>query len=596
LIVPEGLAPSNSATPGALPEPAGLDVTAGRGIANLVDRLAANVLSSPFGAPTPAASNSWVVSGARSATGKPILANDPHLGARLPSTWYLAHLEGGRLNVIGATLPGSPGVVIGHNSRIAWGLTNLMADVQDLYVERLNARNEAEYDGAWEPMRLTHEAIGIKGEPAAPLLVRSTRHGPILTDALENGPAEALALRWVALDPGDTTIEAFLGVMTAGNWEQFTVALSKYRVPVQNWVYADVDGNIGYIAPGAIPVRASGDGTLPVPGWTRAHEWTGFVPPDHWPRIYNPTRGFVVTANNRALPASYPYFITSNWEPGYRAQRITELIEAKPTLTPDDMAAIQADVSPASVKVVLPWMRRTAVPADDPVSRVVFARVMAWDGNMRQDSVGASIFAHWYRRLVQALFEDDLGDDVWSDFSRLEHWHGKALHRLVTTSDDTWCDDRRTSPRESCEETLAASLAAAVRDMRREYGTDDVSRWTWGRANEVAFAHLPLDAVWWMRPLFSRRAPHHGNTFSVSPTMRVEGQTVIASYRQVVDLGDLERSRFVHPLGQSGQWGSRHYTDLHERWRRVEHVPMAFSTVAVDERTKATLRLTPGAR
>ena len=364
-------------------------------------------------------------------------------------------------------------------------------------------------------------------------------------------------------------------------------------MPVQNWVFADVDGNIGYIAPGAIPVRASGDGTLPVPGWSSQHEWVGFVPPEQWPRIYNPTRGFVVTANNKALPSGYPYLISTNWEAGYRAQRITELIEAKATVTLDDLAAIQADVTSSAVKVVLPWMRRAAIPADDAVTRVAFERVVGWDGRLREDSVEASIYMHWYRSLVGALFQDDLGDDLWADYARLEHWHGKALHRLVTTSDDSWCDDRRTGHRESCEEVLAVSLAAAVKDMRREYRTDDISRWTWGRANEVAFGHLPFDAVGWMRPLFSRRAPHGGHTYSVSPTMRVEGQTVIASYRQLIDLADFERSRFVHPLGQSGQLGSAHYADLHDRWRRVEHVPMAFGASAVEGRTQATLRLEP---
>jgi penicillin amidase len=594
LIVPEGLAPSGVTPPGTLPEPAVRAVAGQRlDLAGTVARLAGGVLSSPLGVSTPAASNSWVVSGARTSTGKPMLANDPHLGARLPSTWYLAHLEGGRLNVVGATLPGSPGVVIGHNARVAWGLTNLMTDVQDLYVERVNARNEAEYDGAWEPMRLTHEVIGVKGEPSVPIVVRSTRHGPIISDAIADGPSEALALRWVALDPGDPTLDAFLGVMTAANWEEFTVALAKYRVPVQNWVFADVDGNIGYIAPGAIPIRASGDGTLPVPGWNSEHEWMGFVPPEEWPRIYNPTRGFIVTANNKALPGSYPHLISTNWEAGYRAQRITELIESRATVTLDDLAAIQADVTSSALKVALPWLRRAAIPADDPIVRLAFERVMGWDGSLREDSVGASIYMHWYRRLVEALFEDDLGDELWADYARLEQWHGKALHRLVTTSDDSWCDDRRTGHRESCEEVLAGSLAAAVRDMRREYGTDDLGRWTWGRANEVAFGHLPFDAVGWMRRLFSRRAPHHGHTFTVSPTMRVEGQTVIASYRQLIDLADLERSRFVHPLGQSGQLGSAHYADLHDRWRRVEHVPMSFGAAVVDGRTRATLRLEP---
>jgi penicillin amidase len=592
-ILPEGLAPPIPPPPGPLLERPSPSTLQGRDGAEHLSRLARSLADSPWVGNTPAASNSWVVSGARTTTGRPLLANDPHLAASLPSIWYLAHLEGGRFNVVGASLPGTPAVVIGHNARIAWGLTNLMTDVQDLYIERVNANNEAEYEGNWEPMRLVHETIGVKGAPDVPLVVRATRHGPILTDAVASGSPEALALRWVALDPGDTTFDAFLGVIAAGDWDQFTAALSNYRVPTQNWVYADVEGNIGYFAPGSIPVRAAGDGTLPVPGWTGTHEWSGFVPPDQWPRTYNPTRGFVVTANNKALPDSYPFLISTNWEAGYRAQRIVELLESKALLSVEDFAGIQADVSASSVRVLLPWLRRAVIPADQPVTRLVFARVMAWDGALREDSVGASIYMHWYRRLVRALFEDDLGEELWSDYARLEHWHGKALHRLVTRSDDRWCDDRRTAQRETCEGVLATSLAAAVEDLRTVYGTDDIGRWTWGKANEVVFAHVPFDAVPWLRPVFSRRAPHHGNTFSVAPTMRIERQTVISSYRQIVDLADFDNSRFVHPLGQSGQLLSRHYDDLHERWRRVQYVPMRFTRATVDAHARATLRLLP---
>jgi penicillin amidase len=593
VIVPEGLDPAPAADPG----PGLLAKPVSRVVPHLeaaaIARLASMVPTSPFAVSTPAASNNWVVSGARTASGRPLLANDPHLAARLPSTWYLVHLEGGRINAIGASLPGSPGVVIGHNARIAWGLTNLMTDVQDLYVERLNARGEAEYEGGFEPVRVVHESIKVRGERDVPIAISHTRHGPVITDALENGPAEALALEWVALEEQDSTFEAFLGVLTAANWGEFTAAVSRYRVPIQNWVYADVDGNIGYIAPGAIPIRAAGDGTVPAPGWTGASEWTGFVPERQWPRSVNPSRGYLVTANNKALPDTYPYLISTNWEAGYRAQRISELIEAKPRLTPDDVAAIQADVTPPAVQTVLPWMLRAAVPEDQPLARALRDRLAGWDGALRPDSVEASIYMHWYRRLVRALFEDDLGESVWEDYGRLEHWHGKALHGLITSSDATWCDDRRTAAVESCEQILGASLVAAAADMRSEYRTGDTSRWTWGPANQVTFGHLPLDAVSGLRPFVSRRAEHHGNTFTVTPTMRIEGQTIISSYRQIVDLADFDNSRFVHPLGQSGQVLSRHFDDLHERWRRVEYVPMRFSKRAVDEATRERLRLEP---
>lgn len=557
-----------------------------------VARLAPGIPESPHVTGALAASNNWVVSGPRSVTGKPLLANDPHLAARLPSTWYLAHLEGGRLNAIGATLPGTPGIVIGHNARIAWGVTNLMADVQDLYVERLNASGEAEYQGEWEPLRLVRETIAVKGAPDVPIAVRYTRHGPILSDAFEHPPAEALALRWTALDADDTTLDAFMGVMLAGNWDEFTLALSAYRAPIQNWVYADVDGNIGYLAPGRLPVRRAGDGTLPVPGWVADYEWDGFVPEADWPRAFNPPEGLVATANNRALPEGHPYHITTNWEPGYRAQRVLERLFATDRLSVEDFGRLQADVQSAQVPAVLPWMLRHVAPADEP-SRRALERLREWDGRFTRDSVGAPIYVHWYARAVRGVWEDDLGDRLWEDYERLPHWIGKAAHRLSRQHEAAWCDDRRTEATETCADVLSRALSLAVEDMQLAYGTRDESRWTWGRANVVTFAHLPLDADTLLRRVFSRRAEHVGHTFTVTPTMRVDGQTVVSSYRQILDLADWDRSLFIHPLGQSGQLLSRHSNDLHARWRAVEYVPMRFSREAVDAGTRSRMRLEP---
>ncbi len=588
IILPRGLRPA----------PAGGGV-AGAPVASLpagwaarVAALGAGIPASPFASGALAASNNWVVAGARSATGLPLLANDPHLAARLPSTWYLAHLEGGRINAIGATLPGAPGIVIGHNARIAWGVTNLMADVQDLYVERLNARGEAEYNGAWEPLRVVHEVIRVKGGDDVPLAVRISRHGPILSDAFPHAPGEALALRWTALDPDDTTLEAFLGVMVAGSWEEFTRALSAYRVPVQNWVYADVEGNIGYLAPGRLPVRAAGDGTLPVPGWVTDYEWTGFLPEHEWPRAFNPPEGLLVTANNRALPLAAPHDLSSNWEPGYRAQRILDRLFAVDRLSADDFARLHADVQSAQVPAVLPWMLQHVGAPADLASQRALEHVRAWDGHLTRDSAGAAVFMRWYRHAVRALWRDEIGDDLWADYEALPHWGGKALHVLVRRGDTSWCDDRRTPSAESCGDLLARALRDAVQELGAEQG-DDAGGWTWGRANVVTFGHLPLEAVPGLRRVFSRRAEHVGHTFTVTPTMRVEQQTVISSYRQVLDVADWDRSRYIHPLGQSGQLLSRHYDDLHERWREVDYLPMRFSRAAVDAAVRARLRLEP---
>ncbi len=305
-------------------------------------------------------SNNWVVAGSRTDTGLPLLANDPHLGSRIPSIWYLVELQGGPLHVTGATFPGLPGVATGHNDSIAWGVTNLGPDVQDLYMERVNPENLNQYevDGAWVDMVIVEELITVKGEDEpVRWAARSTRHGPLLSD-VSGGTTSPVALRWPALDATDTTITAFANAGTATNWEEFTASLRDYVAPSQNFVYADKEGNIGYYAPGRIPVRAEGhDGMTPVPGWDSQYEWQGWIPFEEMPHAYNPAEGYIVTANNKAIPADYPYFVSNEWAPPYRAQRITDMIlemsSGGQTLSLADMATIQGDQTSLQVQGTL---------------------------------------------------------------------------------------------------------------------------------------------------------------------------------------------------------------------------------------------------
>jgi penicillin amidase len=588
-------APGRSQTSSLLPDrrlvPVGrLAPTLPASLAARVARL--DVLDPAAGGFVPAlsASNNWTVAGSRSATGRPLLANDPHLAARLPSTWYLAHVQGGRLDVIGATLPGVPAVIIGHNRRIAWGLTNLMADVQDLFVERLNARQQVEFRGTWEPLRIVHEVIRVKGRPDERLAVRVSRHGPIVSD-VTGGAAEALALRWTALDADDRTFEAFLGVNLAGNWEEFTRALEGYGSPVQNFVYADVEGNIGYLAPGRLPVRARGDGTVPVPGWTGEFEWTGFLPVECWPRAFNPARGFIASANNPVWSDPAHPVLSTNWEPGYRAARIVELLEALPAATVQDMARVQADVATPQVRVLLPWMRQ-AQPRGG-AGRAAIDRLERWDGTLSGASAEAAIFMAWLARATERVFGDELGRDLWAEYRQWPHWQAKALHRLVRTGDDGWCDDVRTGEREDCAGILGLALEEALADLAARQGPD-ASRWRWDRENVIVFPHTPFEGVRGLRAVFSRRVPAGGSATTVNPVMRIQDQIVISSYRQIVDLADLDRSRFIHPLGQSGQPGGAHVMDLLDAWRSGRSLPMRFSREAVDAAAVSRLRLVPG--
>jgi penicillin G amidase len=539
-------------------------------------------------------SNNWVVGGARSTTGKPLLANDPHLGARIPSIWYLAHITGGKLDAIGATLPGVPGVVIGHNQRIAWGVTNTGPDVQDLFVERVNERGEAEYKGQWEPMRTIPETIRVKGEPDVTINVRVTRHGPLISDVIE-GTGQPLAFRWTALDDDDHTFEAFLAIDTAQNWDEFTAALHSYVAPMQNFVYADVDGNIGYYAPGRLPIRASGDGKQPVEGWTGASDWTGYVPFEELPHAFNPPQGYIASANNKVMPDSYPYLISSDWAAPYRAARIVELIESKPQLSPDDIAAMQADVRSLLARDLLPVMLGATVESER--GRQAIEMLRSWDGTASGDSAAAAVFESWYEAIPGRIFQDEVGDQVWKDYYDDRNLIAMALVQQLATADSPWCDDVRTPDRETCGARLGLALDDGLAHMAGIQGTEQIDRWRWDKAHHALFPHNVLDSVGALKPIFSRSIPNGGDGFTVDVAPArpndLYNQTHVPSYRQIVDLSDLNASRFMHTVGQSGYVLSPHYSDLLERWQRVEYLPMRYQADTIDAARKEALTLAP---
>ena len=374
-------------------------------------------------------SNNWVVDGTLTATGKPLLANDPHLSARLPSTWYLAHVSGGDFEIIGATLPGAPAVALGRNRFIAWGATNVAADVEDLYRERVDTTGTfVEFRGAQEPITVIPETIIVKGSASVHLDVRVTRHGPLISDAInannaelntgpKPAPIEPLAFRWVALDQDDSTLSSFLRLNEARNWTQFTDALRDYVSPSQNFVYGDVDGHIGYYAPGHIPIRASGDGSIPADGWTGAAEWTGWIPFDGLPHTFDPPEHVIVTANHRPAPASYPYLLGLEWPEPYRAQRITDLLgrrsvggggQPNPRFTPDDFARIQADTVSLHAKTLLPILLAHVKP-ESASDQQAIALLQKWNADATGDSAAAAIFGAWFQHLAPAIVGDELG-------------------------------------------------------------------------------------------------------------------------------------------------------------------------------------------
>lgn len=533
-----------------------------------------------------AGSNNWVIGGERTASGKPLLVNDPHLSNRIPSIWYLAHMQGGAINAIGATFPGLPAVVIGHNERIAWGVTNTGPDVQDLYIEQIDAQNYVRYNGRREPVTLIGETINVKDAEPVTLTVRITRHGPIISD-VTSGTGETLAFRWTALDEEDLTIRAFLNVNRARNWDEFTAALRDYKAPMQNFVYADVEGNIGYYAPGALPIRRNGDGRLPVPGWTDEYEWVGYVPFEELPHVYNPSQGYIATANNRVVGDDYPYLLGTSWAAPYRAQRIVEMIEQGNRLTVDDMRRMLGDVVSVQARELLPVL--LAVQPAEPREAAALELLRGWDGAMHGDSAAAAVYQAYYYAAIETIFADELRDLFSSQYRSRRDFSAMALRAVLLEGRSAWCDDVTTlAITEDCATTLAKALTKGVAAMADAQGESDPVRWRWDRVHHAVFPHNPFSQVEALRGVFERRIPNGGDSFTVNvapvritePYLQYNGP----SYRQIIDLGDLNASRFMHTTGQSGNVLSSRYSDYLERWQKVEDIPMRFSGAIEGER------------
>ncbi|MBP0618803.1 penicillin acylase family protein [Cupriavidus consociatus] len=543
-------------------------------------------------------SNNWVVSGAHTQSGKPMLANDPHLGLQAPALWYFARMTAPGLDVAGATLPGIPVVVLGHNDRIAWGLTNTAPDVQDLFIERLRPGSETQYqtpDG-WAAFETRTETIRVKGAPDVTLKVRSTRHGPVVSDVSEPlsaaaGPLGAqyvVAFQWTALRPDDRTFQAGMKMNEARDWASFTAALRDFHSPQQNIVYADVDGNIGFFAPGRVPLRRADNdlkGLAPAPGWDARYDWVGFIPFEALPQRYNPAEGVIVTANQRIVPPDYPYFITSEWTVPYRHDRIQALLAATPRHTFDTFAAIQKDVLSLAVRDALPLLLAAPVSHDGARpqrERALLDALRKWDGTMDAGRAEPLVVTAWLRELSRRLFEEKVGEAI---FVRLWDQRNVQQPMLNILRDPGklgafWCDRPHTGPAESCNEAIADAWTQAMADLSRRYG-EDPKRWRWGEAHAARSEHKPFGKVAYLSPLFNLRVPTGGDTYTVNVgrhNLRDEKapfeNTHAASVRALYDLADLPGSRFMDSTGQSGNALLPRYRDWTGKWAAVEYVTM----------------------
>ncbi len=537
-------------------------------------------------------SNNWVVAGAHTVSGKPLLANDPHLKLTTPALWYFARLEAPGLKVAGATMPGLPMVVLGQNERIAWGFTNTNPDVQDVYLEQIKADDASRYrtpDG-WAVFQFFDETIRVKGQDDVKLTVRATRHGPVISDSgaaavagltgNAAGPRYALALRWTALDADAASIDAGLAISAAGSVEEFVNAAEKYKAPMQNMVVADVDGNIGFIAAGRVPLRRADNdlrGQVPAPGWEARYDWDGFLVADKTPREINPPRGWIATANHRITGAGYRHFITSEWAVPYRQQRIEALLQARPKHDKESLRQIQMDVMSLGAQRLLPWLRQ-AKPAQ-ALGAAAMLRLAAFDGEMRAGDVAPLIFAAWTRELTRAVFADEMGGDEAylrqvgrSDFRA-------ALEGVLERNDAWWCDDKTTPAAETCEHLVSRSLDRALDELQQRLGPD-IARWQWGTVHQARSEHRPFSRVKALAHWFELRTATGGDNYTVNVARyNLKGDEPYlnehaASLRAIYDLKDAANSSVMHSSGQSGLVLAPEYRSFVEPWTAARDLPL----------------------
>ena len=562
-------------------------------------------------------SNSWAVSGSLTATGMPLLANDPHLGIQMPSIWYQIGLHcrpasaACPYELAGFSFAGVPGVIIGHNQNIAWGFTNTGPDVMDLYIERINPdnANQYEFNGQWVDMTLRTETISVGGGKPVTLTVRSTRNGPIISDsygALADFKTQsgvslpenyAISMRWTALEPS-SIFQAIWGFDKAANWEEFRQAASKFNAPAQNLLFADVQGNIGYQMPGNIPVRKEGDGMLPVPGWTDKYEWTGYIPFEKLPNVFNPVKGYIVTANNAVVGGSYPYHITSDWDYGFRANRIVNLIESAPG--PIDIAYIrmmQGDDYESNAAVLVPLLEKINFQSGTPNQAIALDLLKNWDFQAGMDSAPAAVFEVFWKNLLADTFIDDLPKDYPPEGN--SRWN-EVMRTLVNDPGSAWWDDKSTPGKvETRDDIFSRAFTEAVLEIEKVQGRNP-SKWNWGSLHSATFANqtlgesgiAPIEAIFNRGPFRASGSDAIVNATGWNASLDYSVDW-LPSMRMIVDLGDLRNSLTVHTTGESGHAYSPHYVDMADLWRNIQYYPMLWNEQAIIANSESHLLFTP---
>ncbi|WP_414578461.1 penicillin acylase family protein [Anabaena sp. CCY 9402-a] len=555
-------------------------------------------------------SNNWVISGKRTATGKPILANDPHLAVQMPSIWYEVGLHCTTknaecpYNVTGFSFAGMLGVIVGHSDRIAWGVTNVQSDVMDLYIEKINPKNPNQYEvnGKWVDMQLVPETIQVAGSQPILQTVRYTRHGPILSDvspnlqefkqAIKLPQNYAVALRWAALEP-TRLVYSIPQINRAQNWQEFRAAASDFDVPAQNLVYADIEGNIGYQMPGKFPIRAKGNGRYPVPGWTDEYEWQGYIDFEKLPYSFNPPQGYIATANN-LVASEYPYLITTDWVYGYRAKRIVEMISQKnQPISLADVQKIQGDNLNLNAQNLVPFLQNLTF--DTPRLKSAQKLLQDWNLQLGMTSPVAALFEVFWQHLLADTFHDQLPSKYFPDGG--DRWYA-VLQNIIQQPNSNWWDNAKTTQVENRDQILQQAFRETVDELERIQGKNPQS-WNWGKLHTVTFRNATLgkSGVTAIEALFNRGAfstSGNGETINANRWRANKSFEVtdIPSLRMIIDLSNLNNSLAIHTPGQSGHAFHRHYADMIDPWRKLEYHPMLWEQKTVAAKAAAKLKLT----
>ena len=534
-------------------------------------------------------SNDWVVSGALTNTGKPILANDPHRNITLPSLRYLVHLVGPGWNVIGAGEPTLPGIAAGHNERVGFGFTIVGIDQQDLYVEETNPADPIQYryKDKWEKMSVEHEMIAVKDKPASvEVELRFTRHGPVIYE--DQKLHRAYALRWVGGEPGSAGYLASLSLDRARNWKDFLKALERWRVPSENLVYADVDGNIGWQAAGSAPLRSGWSGLLPVPGSSGRYEWKGWLPLSELPRAYNPSRQFIATANHKVIPEGYKHEINFEWAAPYRFHRIEEVLQKGGKFTIEDFQRLQHDEKSLPARELVPLLRKGRLTGFAVSTQEAAELIMGWDFDLAKDSAAAAIYEVWLQKL-SANFADRVVPAEAKNLVSAASLFTKMMRVLKNPEDKTFGPNALAK----AGVLLSASFDEAVTELRARFGPD-MKKWRWGDLHFAEFKH-PLSTDDARRAVFDLKPVSRGgdgNTVNATAGAKFI-QRSGASFREILDLSDWDNSVAINVPGQSGQPESPHYGDLLQLWAEGKYFPLLFTREKIEKHTADRLVLEP---